>query len=366
MTNVDSAESQDFRRQIPDLEQSDIGRYKETIQHLIPSVRGQPNWAQGSIEGTLGDVAFVARSPHLRRGKHAAVYIVELSDSQGNSASCVLRSDVEDAKRYLEVLAQYPVIEGIVPTLYGIVEKWVVMERLTGLESSELQVKLVEDPDFQQKYAQKAFELITRTAQAGLRLDDVMFIDGHNTMVDPETADIRIIEQTAPYPNRVHSSNEIITDKLFSEVYQITHEKPVEEDEQKFQFAYRLLQLAFTHFNPSELYVRPRSIKPTHPGYKEAWWWQNQHLWFKPGGGKLSDEEHQRILSDPNLRENFTVNYSGTGFTEIFSDEMIEAVKAGGFNKFKELVVGRAYKTNVTNTSDSRYGPIVLSDNVSF
>lgn len=366
MINIDSAESQDFQRQIPDLEQSDIGRYKETIRHLITLVKGRPNWIEGNIEGTHGDVTFVARDPYLRRGKHASVYIVELSDSQGNSASCVLRSRIEDAKRYLEVLAQYPVIEGMVPALYGIVEKWVVMERLTGLELSELQVKLAENPDFQRKYVQKAFELITRTAQDGLRFDDVAFVDGHNTTADPETADIRIIEQTALYPDRVHSPNEIITDKLFSEVYQITHKKPEEENEQKFQFAFGLLQLAFAHFNPSELYVRSRKIKPTHPGYKEAWWWQNQHLWFKPGGGRLSDEEHQRILSDPNLRENFTVNYSGAGFTEIFSDEMIEAVKAEDYTKFKELVVGRAYKTNVTNTSDSRDGPIVLPDNVSF
>jgi hypothetical protein len=179
-------------------------------------------------------------------------------------------------------------------------------------------------------------------------------------MVDPETADIRIIEQksihTAPLDLEPY---EIETEQLFTEAEGIMYlGNRANVPPHKARFLYELFQNVFLHRKSEELYVRSRRIKPTHPDYKNAWSLQN---WKD-----LSDEEHQQILADPNLRENFTVNYFERGFTQIFDPNFIEAITKGDFVAFQEIVRNGNFKTNITDKNDPRSQGVVLPDSPTF
>lgn len=341
------------------LEAGRMGKYKAIFEHFIPRVEAEienpnrysPDYAL-SVNGEHESTKYRVRLPHLRRGKHAFVGIVDLNGADGETTAAVIRNNVDDARAYSELAATHPLVKALVPELYGISGDWVVMERLHGLELEELETRLRDDSDFRSRYAKSTFDVIVSAAETGLQLNDVSFIDGHNVMVNPDDAQIRLVEQRTLAPT-IFDQNETITSQLFSE---LTHVSDKGED-WRTDYAMRLVQTAIEKVGAENLYMKGRVIKPTNPNYKEAYLLERWE--------KLSDEEHQKILDNPVAREGLTVSWFGRGYTEAFTDETLDAAKSGDQEKFKAAIAGRKYKRDITDKADSRYGAIVLPDNFS-
>lgn len=341
------------------LEVGRMAKYRSAFEHLIPQVeakiddpeRYKADYAlnvTGESEGTRYSV----RLPHLRRGKHAFVGIVDLNGADGETASAVIRNNVDDARAYSELAATHPIVRTLVPDLYGISGDWVIMERLQGLELEELETRLRDDPDFRRRYARSAFNVTASAAEAGLQLNDVAFINGHNVMVSPDDAQIRLVEQRTLAPT-IFDPNETITNQLFSELTHVSDR----EEEWRTDYAMQLLQAAIERVGAENLYMKGRAIKPTNPNYKDAY--------FLERWGKLSDVDYQKILDNPVAREKMTVSWFGRGYTEAFTEDTIDAVKSGDREKFKAAIAGRKYKRDITDKEDPRYGVVVLPDDFS-
>lgn len=341
------------------LEAGRMGKYKAVFEQLIPEVEAEignpdrynPDYAL-NISGEYDGTKYGVRLPHLRRGKHAFVGIVVLNSADGETTSAVIRNQVYDARVYSEVAATHPLVKTLVPELYGISGDWVVMERLYGLELEELETRLRDDPDFRRRYARSAFNVIASAAEAGLQLNDVAFIGGHNVMVRSDDAQIRLIEQRTLAPT-IFDPNETITHQLLSEL-----EHVIDKDEDwRTDYAMQLIQAAIEKVGVENLYMKGRVIKPTNPNYRDAY--------FLERWEKLSDEGYQKILDNPVTREGLTVSWFGRGFTEAFTEETLDAAKNGDQERFKAAIAGRNYRTDITDKSDPRYGVIVLPDDFS-
>lgn len=341
------------------LEAGRMIKYKPAFEQLIPQVEAyinNPNHHNSdyalNVDGEHEGTKYSVRLPHLRRGKHAFVGIVDLNGSDGETTSAVIRNNVEDAIAYSKVAATHPLVKTLVPELYGISGDWVVMERLQGLELEELETRLRDDPDFRSRYAKSSFSVIEAAAEAGLQLNDVAFIEGHNVMVNPDEAQIRLIEQRILVPT-VFDPNETIVRQLFNE---LTHVSDKGED-WRVEYALQLMQAAINKVGVEKLYVKGRAIKPTNPKYRDAY--------FLERWERLSDKEYQQILANPATREGLTVSWFGRGFTEVFTDETIDAANKGDKERFRLAIAGRNYKKDITDKEDPRYGVVVLSDDFS-
>lgn len=335
-------------------------QYRRVLEHIIPvfeAGNSEHRWDMDlAVDGIFEDRTYKIRFPHLRKGKHAAVGIVDIANPDGTTFECVIRNSPDDAMEYLKAAKHDPLVAEYSPQLFGIVDGWVVMEKLAGLELQELDERLRVDPEFLSRYAQNTQELINKLADAHLVMDDVRFINGHNVMVEPETAEVKIIEQKAIHPCLdPRESFEIETAQLFYEAAGIMYMGDrTNVPAHRARFLFELCQNAFKHKKPEDLYVRSRVIKPTHPDYKDAWLLQNWE--------KLSEEEYQRILADPNLREKFTINYYDRGFSETFDPGFVEAIIKGDFSAFQEIVRNGNYKTDITDKNDPRAQILILPD----
>ncbi len=346
--------------------ESDYALYKSAVADVISRVEaewlapGKSNelglaiWGKhNEMKGTAAGKEFTIRTPHLRKGKHAFVGIVEVENPDKNSFSCVIRNNPADGKQYQENIAKHPSIADYVPKLYEITDKWVVMEKLSGLELEEVTEKFKTDAEFRRQYAHHAYDLIEKTAQEGIKLNDVKFIDGHNCMVNPHTGEIKVIEQQSLHPQTLFSPKEIITDTLFREMDQVKSRKE-KLDPAEINLVFQMVEKAFANNRPEDLYIKSRVVKPTHPGYKNAWFMQN----FE----ELSDEEHRKILNHPKMRDAYTVNFHGTGFTKTFSPELVSAVLAGDAETFDKLIREGKYIINISDKTDPRYKPEIVTD----
>ena len=341
------------------LEAGRMAKYKPVFEHLIPQVEAKiddPNRYSSdyalNVSGEHRGTKYGVRLPHLRRGKHAFVGIVDLNGADGETTSAVIRNNVEDARVYSELAATHPIVKTLVPELYGISGDWVVMERLQGLELEELETRLRDDPDFRRGYARSAFGVISSAAGAGLKLNDVAFINGHNVMVSPDDAQIRFVEQRNLAPT-IFDPNETITDQLFSELTHVSDKG----EEWRADYAMQLVQAAVEKVGAENLYMKGRAIKPTNPNYKDAY--------FLERWKKLSDDEYQKILDNPVMREGLTVSWFGTGYTEALTEETVDAARSGDKDKFKAAIAGRKYKRDITDKEDPRYGVVILPDDFS-
>lgn len=181
----------------------------------------------------------------------------------------------------------------------------------------------------------------------------MMFMDGHNFMLDENTGEVRFIEHRNAYPYPFLEANELVARQLFTEAYQITHSKNGQEP-YKIAFVRKLFQRAAQVMNLQDLYVRTRVVTPTHPRYKDAWYTENWET--------LPEEKLQWILNDPNLRDSWTVNWFGRGFTEAITSELVEAILSGDDKKVDSLLLEQKYKYDITDKSDPRSKPVILKD----
>ena len=341
--------------QSPHTNETELLQNRSTIEGIIQKIEDSPISElfskQTSIEDEVNGTKFLARFPHLRRGKHASVFIVDFDTTSQQPMSFVIRNDLEPGYKFIELEEKHPEIAKRLPKLYGMVNNWVVMEKLEGLELEELTQKLKSDENFSSTYAEQSFQLIQEAANAGLTLDDVMFLNGHNCMVSPLDSSIRIIEQDRYSTIPQRTINELIAKQLFDELRTASHGEP-----QRYQtiFIAQLLQEAFKTIPPDQLYVRGRVIKPTHPLYQDAYQMN--------GWGKISDERLKEILADPIQREGLTIPYFESGNTEALSLEFTEAIKENNLELINELLKAHEQTYSVMDKNDPRHTPITLED----
>ncbi len=321
---------------------------KETVRAIIQLIETEK--AKGSAinrlnidlikAGVIGGSEVTLKWPDARKGKHAEVVLASIHNKQA-TFDCVLRDSVRDAEEYRENLEKNPAVAKFVPKLYDVVGKWAVLEKIAGLELRGITERLDTDPDFTEKYAAEAFSLIQKTAQEHLRLDDVKFADGHNCMADPETGAVQLIEQKAVYPTSI-PSEELMATQLLKE-----------STRARSTYAFKLLRDAFSQVPPESLRVRPVAVRPTHPAYRD--WYALQEF------NVLSKEEHQRILDNPDLRENLLV-YGGDGnVMRTFAPECIRAVQENKYQDFVSLLEAGKVESKVM-MSDPSYERVVLPD----
>jgi hypothetical protein len=336
---------------------NEFGQYKDVITGAISAVQKE-NFSNSSeqpkISGDIDGIQYEVRFPHLRKGKHAFVGIIDIKNPDGSTFSCVMRSGSDDAKSYLKYVSDEPAIADYLPKLYGIVDNFAVMEKLNGLELGEILERIKTDKEFAEKYADNAYAFIEKTANLRVEMHDVMFVDGQNCMVNPDTGEIKIIEQKNLVPKSIYKPNELIADKLFGEINQISRNMD-NVDPSRINLVFQLLCKAFDGNKPEELYEKSRSVRPTHPAYKGAWYMRDYE--------KLSDEEHQKILNNPKMRDS-TLTWLGNGYTKAFTPELIDAVSNNDIEAFKKLVKEGKYKMDIKDKNDPRYGDEIAPDDL--
>lgn len=329
--------------------ESDIDEYRELFKHIIPLIEEDYLREKTEVVGQYEGTEYKARLPHLRRGKHGAVVIIEIIKPSGEKFSCVAKHNLYDANTYYEDVKRSPVIAGYIPKYYGAVENWIVMERLEGLELEELIEKIKSDRTFLLKYATETVNLIERATSEGLRLCDIQFHQGHNCMIDSETARIRLIELQTLRHQSDWKSNELMADQILGELYSLGGRNEVHHHQ--IAFLFQVLRLLRERMDLNNLFMRPIHVRPTDPRYRNAYYIQNWEA--------LSDEQYEGILANPNLRENLTVDNSCLGYTKGLHPEIIKSVMDDNFEDFSQLLMDRKVQIDITDESDPRSKPII-------
>ncbi|HVU59569.1 MAG TPA: hypothetical protein VHC98_01905 [Candidatus Saccharimonadales bacterium] len=196
-------------------------------------------------------------------------------------------------------------------------------------------------------------------SHAKVSFNDVRFTNGHNVMADPETGAVRLVEQTALEPGAYREPNELIAAQLFTELDALISptrdiaQEVTPRDQMRRRYAYSLMKQAVQDVDPKDLYIRTRRVNPDHPGYRNAWFFQNWQ--------QLTDQQYQSILDNFRTGKGYSqVNYDGRGFTEALSPELIDALHADDFDAFVGLVTADRHKMDITDEADPRYGSVTL------
>lgn len=320
-------------------ETKELQPYRELIGAAVELVKVWPFGKDVSqIQGEMLGKDFTVRIPHLREGKHARVAIVEVTDGDREEFSCVLRNDPESSNKYLQVIQEKPLVATLVPKLYGVMGDWVVMEKLSGLELQELTEKLTSDPVFLKKYARTAYQVIKETAEAGLRLRDVEFGGAHNAIVDPESAEIRIVEQDTIDLYKKRPSNQLIANQVLKELSQTVKHK-----DRSQEFVFELVKLASEDIGAEQLYFQATEIGPDHPDYRETYFSVNR---------KYPEDGYNVPIP--------TGSYDLSGYTVAISPDLVESAENGQSDRFKEIMNAGQYKISIRDKNDSRSAAILL------
>ncbi|HEX5038220.1 MAG TPA: hypothetical protein VFX30_13770 [bacterium] len=305
-------------------------------------------------EGRRENVSYRAYLP-WHRGSRAFVTFVDLT-LDGKTYECVVRSKVEDAQNYEDLIRQRPDAVRYPPRLYGIVGSHVVMERLRGLEYRRLTRWLgAEDGGERVRaYAGAVSEAIEDLSQRSIRFGDVHFGVGHNCVFEPVTGTIRIVEQSALLADNDWTPAELAAQQLFKEV-----SYPRTGTEYRFE----LLRLAFKRRPPDHYFVRAIEAEYGHPAF-DAHIDYLMNLILLPCDPEW--QEYRRILDDPVLRTGYRTIITHDRETQVFSDDLIRSVVAGDKLQFERVLKRGNAVVSLTDSEDPRSRPIFLVPRPSF
>lgn len=324
-----------------------VSAFESAADEVFRSQQGQH-----VVEGDIDGLGFKIRMPHLRKGKHATVGIVDLNYPDGSVFSVVLRSGLEDAKHYQDLAGKHPFVEEIMPRQYGTVGNWAVLERLHGLELDELKERMKSDEDFLSNYALNAWDLINTVIDNDMEIQDVHFVDGHNTIVNPLSGQIRLVEQTSIVSRRDGwTHDEIVTQMLISQVFGRGDKG---YDDYEIRFITKLMQHAFKVYDHGRLYIRGRVVDQSHPDYENIWVYDYKGT-PKPGreGGPWYMQEFEKDKPD-------TLPYWGNGETRTFSQDFVSAIQASDFTKVGALIKESRHTSYIGDSSDPRNQPVLV------
>jgi hypothetical protein len=320
-----------------------ISEFKSPLSSLLSSL-GSERVREGLSDGQIEGYSYTLRLPHAREGKHAVVGILQLTNPEGGIFTCAIRNRPEIIKGYIETVSQIPSLVDYLPQYYGTYGEWVAMECLEGLELGELTDRLEKDSNFQQKYGIEAGSALRSIADSGGDFNDVKFIDGHNVIVDPNTAIPRIIEQDALQKSQYLRPHEVLTGQLRSEILQY---KP-SDGVGRLVVLLTMAHTAIAAISDEELYIRARVVSPAHPSFPVAYYLQNWE--------ELTPELHRQYLDHPD-RDQLHCNLPGyTGITQALSAKLLSAIRANDIEKFGELLKQGDVMEGITEPNDPRYG----------
>ena len=307
-----------------------------------------------SIQAVDEDHLFTIAIPYVRKGKHAFVAFVDVEEEAGgDSREFVFRDKASEAEKFRDNAAKKPIISSVSPQLYGIIGKWAVIEKIEGLELKDLVDKLVSDPAFSGLYQDKVIELIDSTSNQGVAIHDVDFFDGHNCKVDPETADLKFIEQTNAWPSE-DEVREIQYNVLIQDLNSLGPKPEAPEQSDRISFLFSLMQKAHSKFDLATLCYRSRRMKPNHSRYKGEYFVQT---WKD-----MPEELHQKLLEHPEWHENNALYVNGQKYSEAFSSEFVQAIESGDKDKFLQLIKAGKHKCEIKDEGDPRFGFLFLEE----
>jgi len=308
---------------------------------------------QQVLEGDIEGLGFRVKMPHLRKGKHASVGIVDINDVDGRVFSFILRNKLGDSLKYQEVVRNHPGIKNLLPRQYDTVGDWAVLERLYGLEQREIIERMEVDPDFVVKYADEAWGVLQTVLGEGLETQDVRFSIGQNIMADPKSANIRLVEQAnVSRPPEGYSRDEILTRMLTSELIGAE-----EYSDSQLQFIISLFGKALETIDPNQLFVRGREIKKGHPEFDDIWQAYN-------GGKMIIKSEGSNkpwYLENISTEQPETLGYWEQGVTKSFSPEFWNAVRTNSVQGLREALINGGSRFEITDPNDLRCHPIILA-----
>lgn len=325
-------------------------QYRKLVPELIAYVEKQIQQDEFRYPGgkKMDDfikdgIQFQVRLPKHRGGKHGWVGIVEASGRDGNSFSFVIKQSKDDIADYLDNVNANPTIAEYVPTLYDVQGRWAVMEKIDGLELKDLENQYAQDENFRKRYAKETTAAILSMARSGVSSNDIMFSNGHNCMVDPQTAKIKIVElgTLQPVSEEYGTADEIVAEQLFKEArpWDGTDSLPSR------QYYFELLREISKQVPLQNLCKRPRQIKSTHRDYE------------KVAGYVDLDMDTAVRYSDGRK----PVLWTGIRHeTKGFSPDLIAAVQNDDFEAFSRLIAGRKAVIDLVEKSNPMSEPVVL------
>ncbi len=340
------------------------------LERHAPALSAIFRRAEQALRGSPGEV-FVeeagavrveARLPSARGGKHAFVGLVTLT-LDGRSWDAVIRGDLVTPADYLEIIRAKPEVAGVMPSLYGRIGPYAVMERLKGLELDEVSRRLETDPSFARRYAQAALSLIQGATEKGMMIIDVDFDYGHNCMYDGASGALRLVEQCNLRVSPLnYDSRELLMVSLLD---QLRYRNAAKFDAPELNFLWELIRLAVSDAGLARAVVRERRLRFDHPEFRQVFGEQyfghgSAFRRAKSEGREAFQTEFDRHFSDPAVRESAWVIYGSFHWPLVFSEDFLRAVRDDDRARFDEIVHGRKFVNEIRDKSDPRYTPVYL------
>lgn len=256
-------------------------------------------------------------------------------------------------QKHQEIVKNHPGVRSLLPRQYDVVGDWAVLERLSGLELEELKDRMDTDPDFVVKYAGEAWNAIQSILGEGLETQDVRFAIGHNVMVNPDSAKVRLVEQTSLSQSpRGYSGNERLTRILMNEL-----EGANQYSDSQLRFLISLFGKAIEANDPNQLFVRGREIKKGHPDFED--------IWKSYYGGRMivkSEASNKPwYLESTTTEPPETLGYWEQGVTRTFSPAFWDSVRSGSTEGLREALNSGAARAEITDPKDFRSRPIIIT-----
>lgn len=311
-------------------------QFKRFTSVAVETVKNAPVGIAG-VELPLGAEVPLHRIDFTRpviSATHSLVLMVTVTGLNESDvvAEFVVRKEEKEALEARKQAASDPNLRALhaeyLPTVYlrDRKTKWTAVERLKGLESESLK-DAFEDEKFCAMYAQNGVRLLLATNGAGYTLADLNLSTGHNVMVDPSTAQIKIIEPDMFIPIwRTHTKTEDLANRVLQELsygsdtlYRNTEGEEYYKDNRHIRrFLYPLLLEMSRHIDLQSL-MRPERTSHYFSYLKEK----------RPDFVQIFPVERRK------MRRDF---YAENIFVERLSPSLIAAIVAGDFNSFDEVV----------------------------
>lgn len=344
--------------------------YSLTAEHIIDEIQKSDQMKQPrrgasdrrELSGEYDGRQWSVRLPHAKVTKHGFVGLVDIDEPSGTKFECVVKSlgsENMEVKSYLKISAEKPLVKKYVPTLYAREGGWTVVEKLKGLEgeeSSELQDRLESDPDFLDRYVEKSYTMVKESAENELDLRDVSLGEGHNVLVNPDTADLRLIELDNFGIDRHHESNELIAEQLLVELEKTKANSPA-----SVRYSFKMLQRAMKDIDADQFYIRPIAVGVKHSRYRELYNNRQKLMFLFDDANLLSEELYKKVAANPVNKDNY-ITYGSREETESIAPELIAAVQQDDLEEFKRMVEARQLKSKITDKEDPRAAPKILDD----
>ncbi|MCE9624437.1 MAG: hypothetical protein K8R69_03125 [Deltaproteobacteria bacterium] len=308
----------------------------ESLRHTIESILRSVYTTNKTHDEGIHHIATRPPMDPLNKG----VYFLTLR-IEGNELDLVAKKSRADIEAHQALLQFKPEAARHLPRLYATVGDIAVMERLRGLESSELEAAVLKDEGLRVEYIQQAWQMMKEVSRSGLSLRDVGFLQGHNIIYDSISQNLRLIELGSLTKESIFSPEEVLSNLLLGESIQS-------------DLYFDLLSAAFRDKDPSEFHTLPQWLQSGHPKFEE----QAESLLAMMTPEEI-DELHR------SSRETWIVpfvSHAGGDYPMRFSKALIQAVVSGDRGAALEILKKGQAIDFVDDPQDPLHEGYLLSD----